>query len=196
MEALAAGALAALVLVGVTGVVVGRELAGTDSTAGTAGTSTAAEARAFVATQIDTRIIPTLGAGTEVLKLELPPGAYQVFGEIGLHNRDASSPLRAQCVLVPSNEDGSSPPIGAPGQDVGFLHLAQVGEPGEQGHISVSVSQELSRAGAVVLTCSGYGADEGAFVNYGSLRAIEVGSIAETGAGAGKSASMPDPLPG
>jgi hypothetical protein len=92
---------------------------------------------------------------TELVLLELEPGSYQVFGKVGLHNRDRSAPFRAQCGLIPSNPDGTPREPGEAGSDWAFLHLSPSGGPGEEGQVALSIDQELSEPGAVVLSCEG-----------------------------------------
>lgn len=126
----------------------------------------------------DNPTVPSTDRFTEVVRLQLEPGRYQVTGKVELHNRDAAAPFNTQCGLVPSRPDGI---VGDPddlGSDWGFLHLGRSGEAGEQAGIVLFVSQELEQAGSVVLGCSGYGNEHGAFAAYASIRAIEVRSIA------------------
>ena len=134
---------------------------------------------AFVAVRSrDNPIVPSTDEFTELVRLTLPPGHYQVFGKVGLHNRDGSASFRAACVLVPSNEDGTPlPSTGEFGADWAMLHLGPFDGPGEHGEFAVSVSQVLTHDGSVVLGCSGSGNESGAFAQYGSIRAIEVSSI-------------------
>lgn len=134
---------------------------------------------AFVAVRSqDNPIVPSTDAFTELIRLALEPGSYQVIGKVELHNRDAAAPFNVQCTLAPSEPDGTASEPGALGSDSGFLHLAQSGGAGELGGIVLFVSQELSQAGSVVLGCSGNGNEHGAFAAYTSIRAIQVGSIA------------------
>jgi len=125
-------------------------------------------------------IVPPSNAFFEILVLTLPPGRYQVFAKVGLHNRDPQQPFVADCGLVPSNEDGTARAPGEIGSDAAFLHLGRSGEAGDQGTFDLSVSQVLRKRGSVVLGCSGYGNEHGAFTSYASIRAIEVGSIDES----------------
>jgi hypothetical protein len=125
-------------------------------------------------------IVPPSNAFFEILVLTLPPGRYQVFAKVGLHNRDPQQPFVADCGLVPSDEDGTVRAPGEIGSDAAFLHLGRSGEAGDQGTFDLSVSQVLRKRGSVVLGCSGYGNEHGAFTSYASIRAIEVGSIDES----------------
>lgn len=125
----------------------------------------------------DNPTIPSTGTFTELVRLELRPGRYQVTGKVELHNRDAAAPFNVQCALVPSRSDGSAGQPGDVGSDWGFLHLERSGEAGEQGGIVLLVSQELEEAGWVVLGCDGSGNEHGAFGAYTSIRAMQVGSI-------------------
>jgi hypothetical protein len=124
----------------------------------------------------DNPTVPSTGTFTELLRLTLEPGSYEVTGKVELHNRDAL-PYNAQCELVPSNPDGSAGELGGLGSDAGFRHLGPTGEPGELSGVVLFVSQELEQAGSVVLGCSGVGGENGAFAAYTSIRAIQVGSI-------------------
>lgn len=127
----------------------------------------------------DNPIIPGNSTFTELVRLELEPGRYQVTGKVELHNRDGAAPFVVQCGLVPSNADGSAGQTDGLASDWGFLHLERSGEAGDQGAIVLFVSQELDNRGSVVLGCDGSGSSEhGAFGAYTSIRAIEVGSIA------------------
>lgn len=125
----------------------------------------------------DNPTIPSTGAFTELVRLELEPGRYQATGKVELHNRDAAAPFNVQCALVPSRPDGTAGQPGELGTDSGFLHLERSGEAGEHGGIVLLVSQELEEAGSVVLGCDGSGNEHGAFGAYMSIRAIQVGSI-------------------
>jgi hypothetical protein len=131
----------------------------------------------FVATRSDNPMVPSTDAFTELVRLELPAGRYQVTGKLGLHNRDPQAPFRVQCALVPSYEDGIPQEPGAVGSDWDFAHLERSGSPGEEDGMALFVSQELSQPGAFVLGCSGYANQFGAFASYVSINAIEVGSI-------------------
>lgn len=126
----------------------------------------------------DNPIIPGNSTFTELVRLKLEPGHYQVMGKIELHNRDGAAPFTVQCGLVPSGPDGSSAEPGELGQDWGFLQLERFGEAGDQGGIVLFVSQKLDAPGFVMLGCDGSnGSEHGAFGAYTSIRAIEVGSI-------------------
>jgi hypothetical protein len=134
---------------------------------------------AFVAVRSqDNPVVPSTNTFTELVRLALEPGRYQVTGKVELHNRDPESPFNMQCALVPSEPDGTAGEEGALASDAGFVHLGRSGGPGELGGIVLFVSQELSHAGSVVLGCSGYGNEHGAFAAYTSIRAIQVRSIA------------------
>jgi hypothetical protein len=124
----------------------------------------------------DNPTVPSTTTFTELLRVTLEPGSYEVTGKVELHNRDAL-PYNAQCELVPSNPDGSAGEIGGLGSDAGFRHLGPTGEAGELGGIVLFVSQELEQSGSVVLGCSGVGGENGAFAAYTSIRAVQVGSI-------------------
>lgn len=132
---------------------------------------------AFVVTR--SRDNPTIlsTAYEEVVSLTLEPGAYQVFGKLGASNRDPQLSFKVECTLVPA----AAGPDGAveDGSDYGDLYLGPAGQPGESGTIPLAVSQVLEAQGKVSLACRGYGNDAGAFAHYGSIRAIEVGSIEE-----------------
>jgi hypothetical protein len=133
---------------------------------------------AFVALRHrDNPVVPGTGRFTELLTLRLRPGAYQVFAKVGLHNAAPRSQLDTGCTLVPSKTDGTPGTPGMQGSDYAAMHLAPAGHPGEEGAVTLVVSQELDRPGSVVLGCeaSGYAADASA--SYGSIVAIEVGSI-------------------
>jgi hypothetical protein len=126
----------------------------------------------------DNPMVPGNDRFTELLRLELPPGTYVVSAKVGLHNRDMSVSLRAECELVPSNEDGTRP--SGPdfvGGDVTMLHLGPTGLAGEYGEFPLGVTQVLSAPGSVVLGCATYGHQHGAFAQYGWIRAIEVASV-------------------
>jgi hypothetical protein len=126
----------------------------------------------------DNPIIPSDSTFTELIRLELEPGNYEVFGKVELQNRDAAAPFTVQCTLVPSNADGTPGEIGGLSSNTGFLRLTNAGETGDQGGIVLFVSQELNSTGTAVLGCEGSGSSEhGAFGAYTSIRAIEVGSI-------------------
>jgi hypothetical protein len=124
-------------------------------------------------------IVPPSSRFFEILVLTLLPGRYQVFDKVGLSNRDPQQPFVADCGLVPSTEDGRVRAPGEIGSDAAFLRLGRGGEAGDQGTFDLSVSQVLRKRGAVVLGCTGYGNEHGAFTSYASIRAIEVGSIDE-----------------
>lgn len=126
----------------------------------------------------DNPTIPSTSTFTELVRLELEPGRYQVTGKIELHNRDAAAPFNVQCGLVPSRPDGTAGQPDDLGTDWGFLHLERSGEAGELGGVVLFVSQELEAAGSVILGCDGSGNEHGAFGAYTSIRAIQVGSIA------------------
>jgi hypothetical protein len=142
------------------------------------GDSTGGLPNSFVAVRSqDNPIVPSTGTFTELVRLTLEPGSYEVTGKVELHNRDAAAPFNAQCQLVPSNPDGSAGELGGLGSDAGFRYLGPSGEAGELGGIVLFVSQELEQTGSVVLGCSGVGGEHGAFAAYTSIRAIQVGSI-------------------
>ena len=144
---------------------------------GCGGDSTADLPNAFVVVRSqDNPIIPSTDTFTEIVRLTLEPGRYEVAGKVELHNRDGL-PFNTQCELVPSNPDGTAAEIGALGSDAAFRHLAPSGGPGELGGFVLFVSQELSASGSVVLGCSGSGNEHGAFASYASIRAIEVGAV-------------------
>jgi hypothetical protein len=126
----------------------------------------------------DNPIIPADSTFTELVRLELEPGRYEVAGKVELHNRDGVAPFNVQCGLVPSNADGSPGEPGGLASDWGFRHLGPFGGAGELSGIVLFVSHELDSPGHVVLGCEGSGSsDRGAFTAYSSIRAIEVGSI-------------------
>jgi hypothetical protein len=129
-----------------------------------------------VVRQQDNPIISGTSAFTELVRLELDAGAYQVSGKVELHNRDGA-PLAVQCALVPGRPDGSAGVPDDPGTDWGFLRLERTGEAGDQGAIVLFASQELDSAAPVLLGCEGSGGEAGAFAAYMTIRAIEVGSI-------------------
>jgi hypothetical protein len=130
----------------------------------------------FVIRRLDEPIVST-PSYSEVLRLPLQPGLYEITGKLGLHNRSPSSPFNLQCALVPSNQDGSPGSPGSADADVGFLNLAPAGSPGDQGGVSLAVSEDLAQPGSVVLSCAGYGNAYGAFTNYVAIRATRVNSI-------------------
>jgi hypothetical protein len=133
---------------------------------------------AFVAVRTqDNPIIPSTSTFTELLRLELEPGRYEVTGKVELHNRDGQLPLSVQCGLVPSRTDGAAGQPDDLGSDWGFLHLGRSLEAGQHGGIVLFVSQELEKLGSVVLGCEASGNEHGAFGAYTSIRAIEVASI-------------------
>jgi hypothetical protein len=189
-DVVAAVAVGLVVLLGVLGVVLASTFGGSDED-GSAAESSETEASAttpavgessgvdaFVAVRSrDNPIVPAGSVPTVLVRLELQPGSYQVFGKVGLGNRDPSNPFRVQCALIPSSTDGTPQPPGEAGSDWGFLHLAPSGSPGEEGQVAFSVTQELTQPGAVVLSCEGYANEHGAFANYGVIRAIEVDSV-------------------
>jgi hypothetical protein len=146
--------------------------------AGCGGSSSGSPDSFVVVRSQDNPIIPGDSTFTELVRLELESGRYEVGGKVELHNRDVAAPFTVQCGLVPSNADGSPGQTDGPASDWGFLHLARSGEAGDQGAIVLFVSQELDSAGSVVLGCDGSGSSEhGAFGAYTSIRAIEVGSV-------------------
>jgi hypothetical protein len=132
----------------------------------------------FVVVRQDNPIVPGASVFTELVRLQLGPGSYQVSGKVELHNRDSAAPFTVQCALVPGRPDGTAGQPDDPGTDWGFLTLDRSGEAGEQGAIVLFASQELDNASAVVLGCDGSGGEHGAFAAYMTIRAIEVESIA------------------
>lgn len=135
---------------------------------------------AFVAVRSqDNPVIPATDTFTEVVRLALEPGQYQVTGKVELQNADAAAAFNTQCGLVPGTPDGTAADPDTPGSDARFLHLQPSGGAGESGGIVLFVSQELSEPASVVLGCSGYGNEHGAFAAYASIRAIQVGSITQ-----------------
>jgi hypothetical protein len=146
--------------------------------AGCGGSSNGLPDSSVVVRSQDNPIIPSDSTFTELVRLELEPGRYQVAGKVELHNRDGAVPFNVQCGLVPSNADGSPGQTDGLESDWGFRHLERFGEAGDMGGIVLFVSQVLDSAGSVVLGCEGSGSSEhGAFSAYSSIRAIEVDSI-------------------
>jgi hypothetical protein len=131
----------------------------------------------FAVVRQDNPIVPGTSVFTELVRLQLEPGSYQVSGKVELHNRDGAVPLAVQCALVPGRTDGSAGVPDDPGTDWGFLRLERTGEAGDQGAIVLFASQELDSAAPVVLGCEGSGGEPGAFAAYMTIRAIAVGSI-------------------
>lgn len=126
----------------------------------------------------DNPTIPSDSIFTELARLELGPGRYEVTGKVELQNRDGAAPFDVQCGLVPSNPDGSPGQPDGLAADWGFRHLERAGEAGDTGGVVLFVSQALDGTGSVLLGCEGSGSgDAGAFGAYTSIRAIEVGSI-------------------
>jgi hypothetical protein len=142
------------------------------------GGNSGGQPRSFVVVRQDNPTVPGTSVFTELVRLQLEPGQYQVSGKVELHNRDAAVPLRVQCALVPGKADGTAGQPDDLGTDWGFLTLERSGEAGEQGAIVLFVSQELENTGSVSLGCDGSGSEHGAFGAYMTIRAIEVGSIA------------------
>jgi len=138
--------------------------------------------RAYVVTR--TRDNPTILSPVyeEFVSLTLDPGMYQVWGKLGVSNRDGERSFQVECTLVPSDADGTprgTERAGEAGSDYGDLRLGPHDTPGDSGTIPLAISQVLRAQGTVVLACRGYGNDYGAFMHYGSIRAIRVGSITE-----------------
>lgn len=126
----------------------------------------------------DSPIVPGTDTFTELLRLELPPSTYVVSAKVGLHNRDSALSLRAECELVPGNEDGTRPAgPDVVGADVAMLHLGPAGVAGEHGEFPLGVTQVLAAPGSVVLGCATHGHEHGAFAQYAWIRAIEVASV-------------------
>jgi hypothetical protein len=117
---------------------------------------------------------------TEIVRLLLPPGKYQVIGKVHLQNRDPQAPFTVHCNLVPSTQDGTPQSAGVLGADFGEVRMARAGDPGDRLPTSLFIRQELSALGFVSLTCHGDGNAFGAFAAYSAIRAIAVGSITTT----------------
>jgi len=132
----------------------------------------------FVAVrQHDNPVIPGDGRYTELLRLGLPSGRYQVSGKVELQNRDPAAPLTVQCALIPARTDGTAGTPDDVGTDWGFLHLNRSGEAGDQAAIVLLASQALDADGSAALGCEGSGGEPGAFGAYITIRAIEVLSV-------------------
>jgi hypothetical protein len=113
--------------------------------------------------------VPSTGASTEVLDLELPAGKYLVTAKLVLGSQGTAlhDPVRVFCALGP----------GSPVDDSSGIHLAPVGSPGEMQVITLLASAELADNGSMKLSCSADGNEQGALASNTVLRAIEVGSI-------------------
>ncbi len=133
----------------------------------------------FVAKDQNQPVVPATGSVTPVVRLDLEPGRYLVIGKVGLANRDPALPFRADCWLIPSASDGTPGDPGARETDYVGVNLAPASQPGDQGQTSHIVTQELTEAGSVELSCRAVATpnQDGAFTSYASISAIEAGSI-------------------
>jgi hypothetical protein len=133
----------------------------------------------FVALATDEVSLPD--GRTEIARLNLQPGRYQVSAKVFLFSTSSTfvPGSGVACQLTPSSSDGTPGDPGAPPADPGLLVLSASGEPGSAGTISLAVSQTLTLAGAVVLSCASHDppADSAPVASNAWIRAIEVGSI-------------------
>jgi hypothetical protein len=90
--------------------------------------------RAYVVTR--TRDNPTILSPVyeEFVSLTLDPGMYQVWGKLGVSNRDGERSFQVECTLVPSDADGTprgTERAGEAGSDYGDLRLGPHDTPGD-----------------------------------------------------------------